>query len=215
LAETNDILNECETQIFAVHCQKMIEASIMQLISEDKDGTLNSMLYSHHTCRIIAEDAQKRREMAVENEDIRKVLETGVELHCFSAISQKAWRMEHSRIKPFTSYNAGGLIPKRQNQSLESQERNATHCTEISQQICGQRRLSNKTGDIQLSNSKTEVTGIIAGLRKLNQQTTERVLQPVIGSQGVHCKRVQSEPRHEGPPHAPFDQDNPQRPKQN
>ncbi|KAA6353117.1 MAG: hypothetical protein EZS28_051356 [Streblomastix strix] len=43
LARTNDLLNKWETQIFAVHCQMMIEAAIMQLISEDKDVTLNSM----------------------------------------------------------------------------------------------------------------------------------------------------------------------------
>ncbi|KAA6387793.1 MAG: hypothetical protein EZS28_016686 [Streblomastix strix] len=55
----------------------MIEAAIKQLIGGDREGTLNQLLYAHHVCRIVAGDAQKRREMAVVNEDVRKVLETG------------------------------------------------------------------------------------------------------------------------------------------
>ncbi|KAA6390810.1 MAG: hypothetical protein EZS28_013664 [Streblomastix strix] len=50
LADANDLPNERETQIFAVHSQKMIEAAIMQLIGEDKEKTLNLLLSEHHAC---------------------------------------------------------------------------------------------------------------------------------------------------------------------
>ncbi|KAA6360092.1 MAG: hypothetical protein EZS28_044381 [Streblomastix strix] len=156
LAGANDLPNERETQIFAVHSQKMIEAAIMQLIGGDREGTLNSLLSAHHACRIVAGDAQKRREMAVVNEDVRKVLETGggvtlllgnesksianevlknQKLTQQTSKSQNSSQLQSSDTKPqqqiqlqqgnqngafrykkpFTPYNAGGIIPNWQN----------------------------------------------------------------------------------------------------
>ncbi|KAA6358398.1 MAG: hypothetical protein EZS28_046074, partial [Streblomastix strix] len=125
-------------------------------------------------------------------------------------------------------------------QNMESKERNATDCSqdpklhcgeqsidtdgagsgecqydsEISQSVRSQRRLSNKTGDIQLGNRKTAVTGMAGRLRKSNQQTTKRILQLITGSQSIRSKCVQSELRDEGSLHASSDQDNSENSKQ-
>ncbi|KAA6339441.1 MAG: hypothetical protein EZS28_052613 [Streblomastix strix] len=67
---------ERETQTFAVHAQKMIEAAIMQLIGEDNERVLNSLLSALHAYQIVAGDAQKHREMTVVNDGTRQVPET-------------------------------------------------------------------------------------------------------------------------------------------
>ncbi|KAA6362158.1 MAG: hypothetical protein EZS28_042316, partial [Streblomastix strix] len=123
-----------------------------------------------------------------------------------------------------------GILP----QNLESKERNATNCSEdpklycgvqsigtdgagseewqygskISQSVLGQWKFSDKTVDIQLDNRKTAITCMAGRLRKSNQQTTERILQLIIGSSSVRSKRVQFELWDRVSLHASSDQDN-------
>ncbi|KAA6400394.1 MAG: hypothetical protein EZS28_004083 [Streblomastix strix] len=77
IAGEKDSPVERETQIFAIHAQKMIEAAIVSLIGEDNVSAMNSLLSAHHACRIVAGDAQKRREVAVVPSGAKEALLTG------------------------------------------------------------------------------------------------------------------------------------------
>ncbi|KAA6392863.1 MAG: hypothetical protein EZS28_011607 [Streblomastix strix] len=77
LAGDKDSQIERETQIFAIHAQEMIEAAIVSLIGDDNVSAMNSLLSAHHACRIVAGDAQKRREVAVVPSSAKEALLTG------------------------------------------------------------------------------------------------------------------------------------------
>ncbi|KAA6364734.1 MAG: hypothetical protein EZS28_039741, partial [Streblomastix strix] len=77
LAGTNDLQDERQTQVMAIHGIKMTEAGIAQLIYDDKKGVMNSLLSANHAMRIIAGDAQQRRELAIVPQIAREVLKSG------------------------------------------------------------------------------------------------------------------------------------------
>ncbi|KAA6369308.1 MAG: hypothetical protein EZS28_035164 [Streblomastix strix] len=66
-----------KTQIFATYARKMIEAAIVSLIGDDNVNAMNSLLSAYHACRIVAGDAQKRREVAVVPSSAKEALLTG------------------------------------------------------------------------------------------------------------------------------------------
>ncbi|KAA6387874.1 MAG: hypothetical protein EZS28_016599 [Streblomastix strix] len=72
-----DIKNKRETQVFTFRGIKMLEAGIIQLSGNGKKLCMNSMLTAHHALRIIANDAQNRREISVIPEEAKNVLKTG------------------------------------------------------------------------------------------------------------------------------------------
>ncbi|KAA6318191.1 MAG: hypothetical protein EZS28_054978, partial [Streblomastix strix] len=77
MAGDKDIQSERETQVFEIHGMKMLEAGIIQLAGNNKELCMNSMLSAHHALRIIAGDAQNRREISVVPEEAQNVLKTG------------------------------------------------------------------------------------------------------------------------------------------
>ncbi|KAA6390235.1 MAG: hypothetical protein EZS28_014237 [Streblomastix strix] len=77
IADEKDSPVERETQIFAIHAQKMIEAVIVSLIGNDNVSAMNLQLSAHHACRIVAGDASKRREVAVVPSGAKEALLTG------------------------------------------------------------------------------------------------------------------------------------------
>ncbi|KAA6365867.1 MAG: hypothetical protein EZS28_038606 [Streblomastix strix] len=77
LAGTNDLQDERQTQVIAIHRIKMTKAGITQLIYDDKRGVMNSLPSPNHAMRIIAGDAQQRQELAIVPQIAREVLKSG------------------------------------------------------------------------------------------------------------------------------------------
>ncbi|KAA6334738.1 MAG: hypothetical protein EZS28_053035, partial [Streblomastix strix] len=76
LAGDVDIPFERETQVFAIHGMKMLEADIVQLSGNNKVMCMNLILSAHYTLRIVDGDSQNRREVSVVSEQSKSVLKT-------------------------------------------------------------------------------------------------------------------------------------------
>ncbi|KAA6367317.1 MAG: hypothetical protein EZS28_037157, partial [Streblomastix strix] len=77
LAGSEDLALEREDQLQAIHIQRMAQAGAWQTIAGDRTGIMNAFLSIHHTARVLARDAQQRREVAVAPKDAKRILSGG------------------------------------------------------------------------------------------------------------------------------------------
>ncbi|KAA6377168.1 MAG: hypothetical protein EZS28_027304, partial [Streblomastix strix] len=84
----SDAEEEVETEQFAVLVQHSLVAATAALVQGDFQAAQQFILTSHHAARIIASEAQRRREMALINPEFRSAL--GKEGDAFGVISKES-----------------------------------------------------------------------------------------------------------------------------
>lgn len=76
LAGELDLPDERETQIFAIHCIKMTETIVADIIMSNRGMVTSELLSTNHALRIVTGVAQMRREVAIAPKDDTDVLKT-------------------------------------------------------------------------------------------------------------------------------------------
>ncbi|KAA6370216.1 MAG: hypothetical protein EZS28_034257 [Streblomastix strix] len=76
LAGALDLLDEHETQRFAINGIKMTKTAMADMIIGNKEMVMNESLSTNHALRIIAGDAQMQREVVIAPNDAKEVLKT-------------------------------------------------------------------------------------------------------------------------------------------